>query len=57
MGLWEADDLPEKVWDDANTLIAQYGSRLDIVYNDPEVMNAVKHSYNKLFFWNETITD
>jgi hypothetical protein len=54
-GLWEADDLSEEVWDDAHTLIDQYGSRLDIVYSDPEVMDAVKSRYNKLFFWNETI--
>jgi hypothetical protein len=53
-GLWNADDLSQKVWDDANTLIAQYGSRLDIVYSDPEVMDAVRSRYDKLFFWNET---
>jgi hypothetical protein len=55
-GLWGADDLSQKVWDDANTLIDRYGSHLDIVYNDPEVMDAVKSRYGKLFFWNETIT-
>ena len=55
-GLWDADELSEKVWDDANTLIDQYGSRLDIVYSDPEVMGAVKSRYDRLFFWNETIT-
>ena len=55
-GLWEADELSQKVWDDVNTLLDQYGSRLDIVYDDPEVMGAVKNRYEKLFFWNETIT-
>ncbi len=55
-GLWNADDLSPKVWDDANTLIAQYGSRLDIVYSDPEFMDAVKSRYDRLFFWNETIS-
>jgi len=55
-GLWNADDLSQKVWDDANTLIAQYGSRLDIVYDEPEVMEAVRSRYDKLFFWNETIS-
>ena len=55
-GLWNADDLSEKVWVDANTLVDQYGSRLDIVYSDPEVMDAVKRRYDKLFFWNELIT-
>jgi hypothetical protein len=55
-GLWDADDLSQKVWGDANTLIDQYGSRLDIVYNEPEVMDAVKSRYGKLIFWNETVT-
>ena len=54
-GLWSADDLSEKVWNDANTLIDRYGTRLDIVYGDPEVMGAVKSRYDKLFFWNQTV--
>ena len=55
-GLWEADELSQKVWDDVNTLLEQYGSRLDIVYDEAEFMDAVKNRYEKLFFWNETIT-
>lgn len=54
-GLWNADDLSQKVWDDANKLIAQYDSRLDIVYDDPEFINAIIGHYDKLFFWNETV--
>ena len=55
-GLWEADELSEKVWDDVNTLVDQYSYRLDIVYSDPEVISAFERRYEKLFFWNETIT-
>ncbi len=55
-GLWSADGLSEKVWNDANTLIDRYGDCLDIVYGDPEVMNAVESRYDKLFFWNQTVT-
>jgi hypothetical protein len=55
-GLWSANNLSEKVWVDANTLIDQYGSRLNIAYNDPAVMDAVKNRYDKLYFWNQTIT-
>jgi hypothetical protein len=55
-GLWNADDLSQKVWDDANTLIAQYGSSLDIVYYELEVMDAVKSRYDRLFFWNEAVS-
>ena len=54
-GLWNADDLSRKVWDDANKLIGQYGSHLDIVYNDPEFINAIMSRYDKLIFWNETV--
>ena len=54
-GLWN-DDLSPKVWADANTLINQYGSRLDIVYSDPEIMDAVRSRYDRLFFWNGTIS-
>jgi hypothetical protein len=55
-GLWNAYDLSAKVWDDANILIAQYGSSLDIVYDDAETMDAVKSRYAMLFFWNETVS-
>jgi hypothetical protein len=54
-GIWNADDLSHKVWDDANKLIGQYDSRLDIVYNDPEFNNAIQRYYDKLIFWNETV--
>jgi len=55
-GLWDADALSPKVWADANTLLAQYGSRLDIVYDDPETMDTVRNGYERLFFWNETLS-
>jgi hypothetical protein len=54
-GLWN-DDLSEKVWNDANTLVDRYGTRLDIVYDDNETMGAVESRYGKLFFWNQTVT-
>jgi len=55
-GLWEADELSHKVWNDVNALLDQYGSQLDIVYDEPEVRDSLKNRYDKLFFWNETIT-
>jgi hypothetical protein len=54
-GLWNADDLSCKVWDYTNKLIGQYNSHLDIVYNDPEFINAIMSRYDKLVFWNETV--
>jgi hypothetical protein len=54
-GLWNADALSQKVWDDANKLLSQYDSRWDIVYNDPEFISVIRGRYERLFFWNETI--
>jgi hypothetical protein len=54
-GLWQADNLSQKVWDDVNTLVDQYGSRLDIIYDEPHAIEAAKNQYSNLFFWNETI--
>jgi hypothetical protein len=55
-GLWNADDLSKKIWDDVNVLFSQYGSSLNVVYDEPSVIGEVKMRYDKLFFWNETIT-
>jgi hypothetical protein len=52
-GLWPADELSTKIWKDVNTLAAQFGSRLDIVYTDPEFNSALRQ-YEQLIFWNET---
>lgn len=54
-GLWDSDELSQKVWEDANILIAHYGSKMDIVYNDPEVIDVLRERYGKLFFWNDVI--
>ncbi len=54
-GIWNADEISLKVWNDTNKLISQYGSNLDIVYSDPQFTGALTNHYDKLFFWNETI--
>jgi hypothetical protein len=54
-GLWTADDIAPKIWSDANRLIEQYGSTLDIIYDDPAFIHAIKGRYVRLYFWNETI--
>ena len=52
-GLWNADDLSSKIWNDANTLANQYGSALDIIYEDTLQNSAF--NYSKLVFWNGTV--
>ncbi len=52
-GLWGPDDLSSKIWNDANTLANQYGSALDIVYENTLQNHAF--NYSKLVFWNGTV--
>ena len=53
-GLWNADALSAKVWNDANSLLATYGNNLDIVYETRLDSEAVALPYKTLIFWNGT---
>jgi hypothetical protein len=54
-GLFNADDLSAKVYNDTNTLAARYGFHLDIFYDAPATFPAIQNRYAELYFWNETI--
>ncbi len=53
-GLWNADQLSQKIWDDTQTLVTKYGITLDIIYDGPE-FEEMKSKYSKLYYWNQTI--
>jgi hypothetical protein len=53
-GLFPANDTTQKIWNDTNKLMEQYGYNLGIVYDDPQFNNAIKHRYKTLIFWNQT---
>jgi hypothetical protein len=55
-GLFEADDVSIKIWNDVNILEAKYVSRFDIVYDDPEVINDLTKQYTVVYFWTQTVT-
>jgi hypothetical protein len=55
-GLFNPDEMSPKIWADVNKLLSQYGSSLDVVYDDPGFTTAFHERYKKLFFWNETIS-
>ena len=55
-GLFGPDALSGKVWSDVNKLVKLYGFGLDIVYDEPGVVDAARNRYERLFFWNETIS-
>ncbi len=54
-GLFPADTLSPKIYGDINTLIAKYGSRFDILYDEPQATSLLS-GYGQVFFWNQTIT-
>ena len=54
-GLWEPDELSGKAWSDVNKLVATYGFGLDIIFNEPGVVDAARNRYERLIFWNETV--
>lgn len=56
-GLWEADALSPKVWNDVNALLGQYGMNLDIVYETRIYVQRTNLPYDRLIFWNGTIME
>jgi len=52
-GFWEADALSNKLCMDLGSLLEEYGSKLDIIYDDGLETNS-SCGYTKLIFWNGT---
>jgi hypothetical protein len=52
-GLWGPDELSPLIWENMNKLIANYGLRLDIIYNDTSFDFMEK--YSKIYYWNDVI--
>jgi hypothetical protein len=50
-GLWEADECTQRLWNDVNGYLEDYGSRLDIVYYDPEFNDKLEDYYKDVIFW------
>ncbi len=55
-GLFPADNLTQKISTDIHFLLEKYNSHLDVIYNDPQVINSTLNNYQKVFLWNETIS-
>ncbi len=52
-GLWEADEQSAQIWNQASSLIQQYGANLDIVYEDCPQLSLT--GYSELIYWNGTV--
>ena len=57
-GLFPADNFTstQKIWDDTQFLLAIYGDKLNIIYDDPEIIEPTLNNYAKVFYWNQTVT-
>ena len=51
-GLWNANSSSQQIWTQLQSKLAQFGSRLDIVYDDPAY--PVVGKYSQIYFWNQT---
>lgn len=50
---WGPDKNSFQIWEISRRLLLQYGTRLDIVYDDPAFPGAGK--YPRIYYWNQTI--
>lgn len=51
-GIWETDELSPKIWNEANALVAEHSTNLDIIYETPGLDK--KQPYKRIVFWNGT---
>jgi hypothetical protein len=54
LGLFPVDELSPKIYGDVETLIARYGSGLDILYDGAQAASLLP-SYSEVYYWNQTI--
>ncbi|MGB9842649.1 MAG: hypothetical protein ACPLKZ_08080, partial [Candidatus Bathyarchaeales archaeon] len=52
-GFWGPDAKSPLIWENSRKLLAQYGTRLDIVYEDPAF--PVEGKYPLIYYWNQTV--
>jgi len=51
-GIWKADVLANKIYEDIFWLLNFYESRLDLVYENADCLLKLKFLYDKIYFWN-----
>jgi hypothetical protein len=55
-GLFPNDSISGKVYADVQTLTNRYGAHLDILYDESEVTASLLANYQRVLFWNQTVT-
>lgn len=51
-GLWKADSTSQQIWSSTQTALSKYGSKLDIVIDDPT--DSAAGRYQHVVYWNQT---
>ena len=51
-GLWNTNSTSQQIWTQAQNKLAEYGSKLDIVYDDSTYPVAGRYSH--VYYWNQT---
>jgi hypothetical protein len=54
-GFWGPDDKSAIIWNSSQTLLARYGLKLDIVYEDP-AFPVTAGNYSEVYYWNQTVS-
>jgi len=52
-GIWQPDNSSQQIWNAIQSSLAEYGSKLNIIYDDPAYPTAGQ--YQNVFYWNQTI--
>ncbi len=52
-GIWQPGTSSQQIWNSVQQSLAQYGSKLDIIYNDPAYPTAER--YLHVYYWNQTV--
>ena len=57
-GLFPADNYTstQKIWNDTQVLLARYDNKLNIIYDDPSIIEPTLNNYVKVFYWNQTVS-
>ncbi len=51
-GLWNQTSTSQQIWNQLQSRLEQYGSKIDIVYDDPAF--PVSGKYGNVYYWNQT---
>lgn len=51
-GIWPADNRSQQVWDSMQTSLSKYGTKLDVVYDNPAYPFSGR--YQQVYYWNQT---